>query len=617
LSHIFRWSAACWLSFTFLCPFTAAAQNQQTADSLVVIYLSGDFPDSAQYDLLNEIAFHSTNPEISEKYSRKLIQLAEKSPDDIWKMRGFLQLGNAQSLQGDLNSALESFFKSLEFARKAGEEDDVGAIHISIADTYSQTGNSPNAIKYYYEGIGILRENNDSISLGKALLNIGDEYFNNEKYDSALLFFEESESIFENQGLPTGIAYNLGNKGMVYAKTGQNGLAELSMDKAIQILEDLKDYYPISVYLIYMSDIYMEKGEVQKSIDYATSSLRLAEQYGLKKQISDSNKKLSELYSTIGKTDLSFEHYKAYVLYRDSVNNIEMVQEMANLRTDYEVSQKQIEVDLLNQRQENQRIVLIATVSIAVLILLLAFGLAHRYRYIRRTSKIIENEKNRSDKLLLNILPEDTAEELKSFGKVKAKKFDSATVLFSDFKEFTKTAESLSPEQLVASIDYYFKAFDEITSKYGLEKIKTIGDSYMCAGGVPVESGDHALRIVRAAVEMLEFTEQQNANNDDLVNYEVRIGIHTGPVIAGIVGHKKWQYDIWGDTVNIASRMESNSLPGKINISESTHRHIKDYIDCEFRGKIEVKNRGALKMYFLNGMINELKPAEISSKPIN
>jgi class 3 adenylate cyclase len=213
--------------------------------------------------------------------------------------------------------------------------------------------------------------------------------------------------------------------------------------------------------------------------------------------------------------------------------------------------------------------------------------------------KNIQKEKKRSETLLLNILPFETAKELKLNGKVEAVKAEKVTVLFTDFVEFSTLAEKIEPEKLVQSIDFYFKKFDEIITNYGLEKIKTIGDSYMCAGGIPTPKEGHALSMVRAAKEMMALVENSKNNNDGLPHFEVRIGIHTGPVVAGIVGIKKWQYDIWGDTVNIASRMESASVPGKINISESTYNEIKNEFKCEYRGEIEVKNRGLLKMYFL------------------
>jgi hypothetical protein len=222
-----------------------------------------------------------------------------------------------------------------------------------------------------------------------------------------------------------------------------------------------------------MSDIYLEKGDQPTALNYAQRSLELAQRYKLKEQIADANLKLSELFEKTGNLDESYKYYKTHIAYRDSVSDINSVQKMANLRTDYEVAQKQVEVNLLNQQKRNQRIMVISLFIILGLTIILLGTLYWYYKTISR-------EKKRSESLLLNILPAETAMELKRSGKVDAVKFDQVTVLFTDFVEFTKIAEHTEPVQLVKSIDYYFKGFDEITTKYGLEKIKTVGDSYMC-----------------------------------------------------------------------------------------------------------------------------------------
>ena len=455
---------------------------------------------------------------------------------------------------------------------------------------------------YYNKAIATLRKTKDTLALASYILNAGDALLTNKKYDSALVYFNESGALFEEVDYVAGKAYNLGNIGMVYANTGKNDLAEKNINEAIGILEESGDYYPISVYLISMSNIYLEKEEHQTAIDYAQKSLTLAEQYGFKEQIADANKKLAALYELIGNLETSYVHYKKHIVYRDSVKNIETVQQMADQRTNYEVSQKQIEVDLLDQRRKNQRNIAIATALALFLIGILAIGLFRRNKFIRKTKRIIEEERDRSDNLLLNILPEETAQELKLNGKVQAKHFDAVTVLFTDFKGFTQYSEKLSPTALVDTIGFYFSKFDAIIEKHGLEKIKTIGDAYMCAGGLPFPTEDHAQKMVRAAFEIAEFvkeTKQDVAASE--MTFDIRIGINTGPVVAGVVGTKKFAYDIWGDTVNVASRMESMSEPGRINISHSTYELIKSDFECEYRGEIEAKNRGKVKMYFVNG----------------
>ncbi|HYV92373.1 MAG TPA: adenylate/guanylate cyclase domain-containing protein [Chitinophagales bacterium] len=206
----------------------------------------------------------------------------------------------------------------------------------------------------------------------------------------------------------------------------------------------------------------------------------------------------------------------------------------------------------------------------------------------------------RSETLLLNILPKEIAEELKANGSAEAKQFDDVTVMFTDFKDFTQITEKLTPTQLVAEIDFCFKAFDRIVSKFNIEKIKTIGDSYMCAGGLPVPNKTNATDVVSAAMEIQQFMQQYSHKKMTEGNeaFEIRIGIHTGPVVAGIVGVKKFAYDIWGDTVNIASRMESSGIAGKVNISGTTHELVKDKFTCTYRGKIEAKHKGMIDMYF-------------------
>lgn len=221
-------------------------------------------------------------------------------------------------------------------------------------------------------------------------------------------------------------------------------------------------------------------------------------------------------------------------------------------------------------------------------------------RLVSERTQELTIEKKKSDDLLLNVLPAEVAEELKIKGFAEAKYFDEVSVLFTDFVNFTIISELLSPQELVDELHYCFKAFDEIVVKYNIEKIKTIGDAYLAVAGLPNADANHAASTVKAALEIRRFTKLRREQKGDKT-FDIRIGIHSGNVVAGIVGVIKFAYDIWGDTVNTAARIEQNSLPGHVNLSEKTYELVKDLTNFNFtyRGEIQAKNKGALKMYFV------------------
>ncbi len=292
--------------------------------------------------------------------------------------------------------------------------------------------------------------------------------------------------------------------------------------------------------------------------------------------------------------------------YQDSLNREK--NDLDFKRAQFHNELQKVEADLAKQQEQKDaaaRIELAEQKTMrngfigGFVILLLFSGIVYRQRNRVKNEKVnVEREKKRSDELLLNILPANVAEELKSKGTASAKHFDNVTVLFTDFKNFTTVSEELSPQELVDELHACFKGFDEICTKYSIEKIKTIGDAYLAVSGLPQADENHAENVVNAALEIREFMKQRRAELG-AKTFEIRIGINSGSVVAGIVGVKKFAYDIWGDTVNTAARMEQNSEAGKINISESTYAIVKDTFMCEYRGEIDAKNKGMLKMYFV------------------
>lgn len=219
----------------------------------------------------------------------------------------------------------------------------------------------------------------------------------------------------------------------------------------------------------------------------------------------------------------------------------------------------------------------------------------------------LNNERKKSDQLLRNVLPESVADELKKNDKVEPLHYDSATVFFTDFVGFTQIAEKLSPSELIHELDECFSRFDSVVASLGLEKIKTIGDAYMCVGGIPTPSRTHAADAVCAALQIRSFMEDQRRKHETAGRpfWEVRVGIHTGPLVAGVIGRNKFAYDVWGDTVNTASRMESSGEKGRVNISGSTYALISDLFVCTHRGRIPAKNKGDIDMYFVERIRTE------------
>jgi class 3 adenylate cyclase len=252
----------------------------------------------------------------------------------------------------------------------------------------------------------------------------------------------------------------------------------------------------------------------------------------------------------------------------------------------------------LEQEQEKKRMLENRKEELEKEVSLRTYEVMSQKHQIEQQHEELKAEKKKSDDLLLNILPAEVAEELKQKGTTEARQFECVTVLFTDFVDFTQAGEHMQAQELVNELDACFKAFDDIISKYNIEKIKTIGDAYLAVCGIPNPDSLHAVNVVRASIEISAFMQERKSRLGD-GSFDVRIGIHSGPVVAGIVGIKKFAYDIWGDTVNTAARMEQHGEAGKINISQFTYELINDKFECKYRGEIEAKNKGALRMYFV------------------
>jgi adenylate cyclase len=331
---------------------------------------------------------------------------------------------------------------------------------------------------------------------------------------------------------------------------------------------------------------------LKKAVSFLEKGIGISRESGIADGLQNCYGDLSLAYRLLGDYKRSLDYADSFQLMRDSTYSSDNRVKMAKLATkgEQDLKEKQIALNKLEiQKKKNERIYFGIGVG---MLLTIVSGLFF-------SRKTIQKEKNVSENLLLNILPAEVARELKQKGASDAKLFDDVTVLFTDFVGFSRVSEQLTPQQLVDELHTCFTAFDGIMGCHNVEKIKTVGDAYLAVSGLPLARTDHAESVLRAAIEIRDFMLARQQLLGDRT-FQIRIGIHSGSVVAGIVGVKKFAYDVWGDTVNTAARMEQNSLPGKINVSSATYELLYSKFNFEYRGEVEAKNKGMLKMYFLN-----------------
>jgi adenylate cyclase len=362
--------------------------------------------------------------------------------------------------------------------------------------------------------------------------------------------------------------------------------------------------------LINLATLDRERGRIQHALVLLDSAYVLADTLNSLEKMAKILQTRATLFAETHNFKKAYESFLTYDTIQGKFLDEERVKAVTEMMEKYESEKKareiqQLKIENLDAELKNERITKTRNhfIYIGSGILLIALGLWWRLTFVHKSRKAIQHEKDISEGLLLNILPASVAEELKIKGKAEAKHFPLATILFSDFKSFTTISESLSAEELVSELNECFKAFDDIITRHGLEKIKTIGDAYMAAAAVPDTNAATAKEVVLAGIEMQRFITSRKVERDqqNKVGFEMRVGIHSGPVVAGIVGVKKFQYDVWGDTVNIANRMETNSEVGRVNISEATFELIRNEPGFQFipRGMVHAKGKGEMAMYFV------------------
>ena len=424
------------------------------------------------------------------------------------------------------------------------------------------------------------------------------------RYNEAEISLDTSLKIYEYTGLKENILETKYGLAELYFRKSDILKSKLFYIVALEGFLSEKNSQGISICKLGLGNIAEARGDYNEALNDITEAYNISRSMRYNLVSEKAAKKLSEIYLSKKDYANAYKYQNEYYNIRDSVQSADNMKAIANLESELELQKQEQKIELLNKEHDTDIRTRYILIGGGALLFLLSILLLNRYRFEHKAKETIRTEKKRSDDLLLNILPEETAIELKESGKAAAHSYEGVSVMFADIYSFTAIAATLPAEELVRLLDMYFRAFDTITEKYGLEKIKTIGDAFMCAGGLPVQSHDSVENTVKAAQAMQGYArsmmEEKKQKQEPF--FEIRIGIHTGPVVAGVVGMKKFAYDIWGDTVNTAARMEQASLPGKINISDTTYDKIKDKFECKPRGKITVKNKGEVEMYFVEGI---------------
>ena len=512
-------------------------------------------------------------------------------------------LGRILLIEGDLSGATKYMLEGIRHNELAHNESGLLPGYGNLSVIMAQQEDFEKATEYALRGLAIAEKLNNQQAISSFLSNLGGFTVESGRQLEGIGYHERSLNLAQEMGNRGGEMMALYNMGSAYGELGQHERALELLTRALEVAKEMKEPYREAMALSGLAAASQGLERHDEAVRYGEMSLAMMQEIGATVDIGTVASVLRKAYKSLGRNDRALAMYELEMQMNDSIRSEEA--QRGVLRQEYSFeNEKRALADSLQfaavkaiQVKEIQKQKLVKNGFIGGFALVALFAGVF---FMQRNR--ISKEKARSEELLLNILPEEVAQELKDKGEADAKLIDKATILFTDFKGFTSISEQLTAHELVEELNVCFKAFDHIITARGIEKIKTIGDAYMCAGGLAGEGSSSPLQVVHAALEMQEFMKARKAERaaKHLPAFDMRLGIHTGPVVAGIVGVKKFQYDIWGDTVNIAARMESSSEVGEVNLSEATYTLVKDTLGLHFtpRGKVQAKGKDEMEMFF-------------------
>ncbi len=607
---------------------------------------------------ISAISIQKANLDIAFELQNKALIIYIKKNDKKGIGTSFNNLARIYSDKNNYPLALDYYQKALKIREEIKDEKGILSCLNNIGSIYTKQANeNPNSKElyeksreYYTKGLPIAKRTKNEALEASLLNNIGGTFDNQKKYKEALRYYQIALTIYEKTQNKFYLVSSYHAIGDVYMNIDDLEKAKEYQLKSLQIATEVKDKSGIGQASYGLANILMKRKQYAEALQNVLPTLSIFKETGARDKLAKSKRLLAEIYGATGDFKSAHNEFSEATALRDSIFNEANSKQMAGLEESFAVAQKEKEIQVQAEKQKaseaRQKLTNYTLIAVALILFFVVVTLVFVYRSLTQTKRlngrinkqvvqlkeqqeeintqneelhqsreetmaqrdalaetnqIIEKEREKSDNLLLNILPAEVAEELKEKGSATAQHYKKVSVLFTDFQGFTKRTAGMTPQEVIGELNQCFSKFDAIIDKYNLEKIKTIGDAYMCAGGLPVANETNPIDAVRAALEMQQYMEAYKVECEAKGEpyFRCRLGINTGEVVAGVVGTKKFAYDIWGDTVNTASRAESGGEVGMVNITQSTYEAVKDYFECEYRGEIEVKGKGQIKMYFV------------------
>jgi class 3 adenylate cyclase/tetratricopeptide (TPR) repeat protein len=533
----------------------------------IMINLKNELNKSKLLGVIGDIYSYQGNYPNALKYSLQSLKIRENIEDNKGVINILNKIGGIYHRLSKQEESIKYFKKALDVAININDSLAMNIIYVNLAGVYKSVNKNDSTIFYLIKSLKYFEKTGEKEYISLTILNLASEYHATFDYNNAIIFFEKAIRIFRENRSKSNLATSLGNLGLLYTELAQDSILakynndseirslkkEVNLNKAINylnesidILNEIEEIHKKSFFLNYLSNAYTEKGDYKKA----------------------------------------YETYKEHNKLNDSIFSSKNQTKIANLEAKRENELKEKEIVILKKEKENQKLQRYAMFG-GIVGLGIIIGL-------------ILIQRRKSEKLLLNVLPEKIAKRLKAKEHPIADHFDNASIIFIDLVSFTKMSSRANPKEIVALLNDIFTIFDKLADKHGLEKIKTIGDAYMAVAGIPEIQNDHSKRTAQMALDIK--SEMKDFKTSDGTEIKFRIGIDCGAVVAGVIGEKKFIYDLWSDAVNTASRMESTGESGQIQITDNFKSELEKFEgnwNFTFRGEFEIKGKGLMKTYFL------------------